>query len=321
MNRSSRQRGNLRHACGIRIALLLVATVTTHPMAGAEELVEVSDPRLQVVGITAPSRRATLASVRPARIAKLLAEEGAAVHAGEQIVALDDGVQTARTDIARAKAESTLRTNLAHEKWKRAKREVDRLLALHGEQFATSKETDDAVTAAEIARLNHELEIFEHTQTTLAHRYEQRLLAEYRIHAPFDGYITEHHKHVGETVDQLEGIVTIVRLDPLDVLLDCPTDLAPLIMVGDEYPVTPLNENWPPQAGAVTFVSKVIDGASQTFKVRVSVENPDEVWLAGMKVIVDFTAPLQTNRDRHTAASPPAVMTGIVRGMTKSDCK
>lgn len=267
-----------------------------------------SDPRLQVVGITAPSQRATLASVRPARIAKLFAEEGATVHAGDIIVALDDGVQAARTDIARAKAESALRANLAQEKWKRAKREVDRLLALHGEEFATSKETDDAVTAAEIARLNYELEIFERTQATLLHRYEQRLLAEFHIRAPFDSYVTEHHKHVGEIVDQLEGIITIVRLDPLYVLLDCPTDLAPLIMLGDEYPVTPLNENWPPQVGTVTFVSRVIDGASQTFKVRVSVENPDEVWLAGMKVLADFQAPVQSSMDRHTAMPQPAVL-------------
>ncbi len=308
MIRSGRHCKKLRHGCGIRIALLVVAAVTTQRIAEAEEPPNVSDPRLQVVGITAPSQRATLASVRPARIANLFAEEGATVHAGDIIVALDDGVQAARTDIARAKAESALRANLAQEKWKRAKREVDRLLALHGEEFATSKETDDAVTAAEIARLNYELEIFDRAQATLLHRYEQRLLAEFHIRAPFDSYVTEHHKHVGEIVDQLEGIITIVRLDPLYVLLDCPTDLAPLIMLGDEYPVTPLNENWPPQVGTVTFVSRVIDGASQTFKVRVSVENPDEVWLAGMKVLADFQAPVQSSMDRHTAMPQPAVL-------------
>jgi len=257
------------------------------------------------VGITAPSRTATLASVRPARIAVLSAEEGAVVRAGEVVVSLDDTVQAARTDIARVKAESTHRIDLARARWKTAQREADRLVALRGGASAPAREVDDAVAVAEIARLNYELEVVEQAQARLAYEYEGRLLDEFHLHAPFDGYIIERRKQPGETVDQLEDIVTLVQLDPLDVLVNCPIDLAPLIMEGDAYPVTPLAERWPPQEGTVTFVSPVIDGASQTFRVRLSVENPDEVWAPGLQVIVDFKAPLPVNMDRHTAAPQP----------------
>ena len=58
--------------------------------------------------MTVPSKVATLASVQPARIARMEVAEGAVVKQGDLVVALDDGVQRVRDAMARAKAESTL---------------------------------------------------------------------------------------------------------------------------------------------------------------------------------------------------------------------
>jgi len=69
--------------------------------------------------------------------------------------------------------------------------------------------------------------------------------------------------------------------------------------------VTPLDHAWPAQPGTVTFVSPVIHTASQTFQVRLSVSNADDIWLAGMKVSVNFAAPLSSSTDRHTAGPRP----------------
>ena len=40
--------------------------------------------------------------------------------------------------------------------------------------------------------------------------------------------------------------------------------------------------------GEVLLASRIADGASQTFKVKLSVGNADLGWIAGMKVVVEF---------------------------------
>lgn len=313
MRKSHRQTRGSSRGHGIRVACVLAATWTWIGPATANEPIAASDPRMLVAGVTAPSQHATLSSVRPALIDRILADEGAATKAGEVVVALDDDVQAARTEIARVKAGSTSGIELALERWQRAKRELVRLVALHGGQFAASRGTDDARSEAEVARLNHELEVLAHTQAVLAHQYERQVLSDFRIRAPFDGYVTHHYKHGGETVDQLEGILTVIRIKPIDVWVDCPTYLATLIETGDGYTVTPLDEQWPAQPGIVTYVGRVIDGASQTFKVKLSVDNFDEVWPVGMEVLVDFSARLETSEDRHTAAPRASIQPAVFK--------
>jgi len=255
--------------------------------------------------MTAPSDRATLASVHSARIAAIHAEEGAAVTSGEVVVSLDDRVEAARTKVARAEANSSIAVDLARAEWERAQREVRRIRGLSGDKFASSKELDDATTTAAIAKLKYEKAQFNLEQSRRALAYEEQVLAEYQLRAPFSGYITEHHKHVGETVDQLEGIVTLIRIDPLEVVLDCPIALAPFVHAGDAFDIVPQDKSWMARQGVVSYVSREIDGASQTFVVKLAVENPDERWMSGMKVSVDFGAPIEPDQGRQTSARPP----------------
>lgn len=255
--------------------------------------------------MTAPSDRVTLASVRPARIAAIHAEEGAAVTSGEVVVSLDDRVEAARTNIARAEANSSIASDLARAEWERAKREVRRIKGLSGNEFASSKELDDATTTAAITKLRYEKAQFDLEQSRRALAFEEQVLAEYQLRVPFSGYITEHHKHVGETVDQLEGIVTLIRIDPLEVVLDCPITLAPFIHTGDAFLVVPQEGNWTARHSVVNYVSREIDGASQTFVVKLAVKNRDEGWMSGMKVSVDFGAPLEPDQSRQARTQPP----------------
>ncbi len=241
-----------------------------------------------VTGMTAPFREAVLASVQPARIASILAEEGALVRESDLIIALDEGIQAARTQIAKASAESSLNIELARSRWVHAKRDLDRLVKLDGNDFASSKELSDALAKAEIAHIEYEIANFTQSQASRAYERERRILEEYRLRAPFDAYVAEHLKHRGETVDQLEGILRLVQLDPLIVTVDCPLAQMPPIAAGDRFRVRPVDERWRARMGEVLLASRIADGASQTFKVKLSVGNADLGWIAGMKVVVEF---------------------------------
>ncbi len=242
-----------------------------------------------VTGITAPASMVTLASVQEGRISEIVAGEGTPVRKGDLVFTLDQQVQRARTDIAKAKSQSTLNIELAGARWGRARRDLDRLTSLRGDDFASSKEYSDALAEVDINHIEFELAKFARTQAVRAHEYERRVLAELNVHAPLSGYVCEHLKHVGETVDQHEGIVTLVQLHPLEVSVDCPLALAPVVNVGDRVLVRPADTHWSPRTGSVALTSRVADGASQTFKVKITVPNADGVWMSGLKVVVGFT--------------------------------
>lgn len=241
-----------------------------------------------VVGITSPFRSATLASVHSGQIADLAVPEGGVVRKGELVFALDDRVQRARTQIAQARAESNLEVDLAAARWGQAKGELERLLALYVDSSASPKELRDARIDADVARLEYEVARFQHDQDIRAHEHERRVLEQFQIRAPFTGYVAQHVKQLGETVDQTEAVAKLAQLDPLLVSVDCPLSMAPLIREGDRVRVRPVDPQWEPRLATVTLASRVADGASQTFKVKLSVDNKDAGWVSGLKVLVEF---------------------------------
>ncbi len=243
-------------------------------------------PRYEVTGITSPQALITLASVREGRISEILVAEGATVRKGDVVFTLDDRVQYARTQIAKAKSESTLSVEHARARWEHAKRELDRLTTLRGDDFASSRELSDALAQAQITRIEYDLAGFERVQTGRAYAYEQRLLEEHTIRAPFGGYVSQRLKHAGETVDRHEGILTLAQLDPLRVSVDCPLGLSPQLKAGDRVEVRPVDAHFEPREGRVELTNRVADGASQTFKVRITVPNADGDWMSGLKVVV-----------------------------------
>ncbi len=242
-----------------------------------------------VIGITIPNRQATISAVEPGRLAWLAAEEGEFVAAAALVFRLEDGVQQARARIARSEAESSLQVELAQTRWEHARREQAWFENLFGDDSASSKELMEARANAQIAQLEYQRAIHARTQAQLAQEREEQSLRLRHAFAPFDGYVARRLKEVGETVNENEGVMTLVQLDPLLVTVDCPLELASRVRLGGQAVVRPVDAYWPPRTGDVIFVSRVADGASQTFRVKLQVDNGDERWMSGLKVAVEFT--------------------------------
>ena len=107
-----------------------------------------------------------------------------------------------------------------------------------------------------------------------------------RIEAPFDGYGARILKHIGEPVNEREGIIDLAELDPIEVVLDCPLNRSGNVKMRDTVVLRPLDSRWDERRGEVVLASKVADSASQTFRVRISVPNPDLDWISGLQVHV-----------------------------------
>lgn len=241
-----------------------------------------------LTGITAPHRQATLAALNPGRIERLPFDEGERVRAGEVVVRLDDRVQRVRTEIYRRESESTLGVELARARLERAEQELERLSRLSGELYASSKELDDALAEAKVRRVEYQIALFEREQATQQYQREKLVLDELQIRAPYNGYVAEHLLHAGEVVDERDGIVRLVQLDPLEVWVDCPLSVSGEVREGDRVLVRPAQDNRCSRSGRVLLVNRVADAGSQTVKIKLVVDNNDGRWISGLKVTVDF---------------------------------
>ncbi len=277
-------------ACGLALLALARALPAQERTAPAA----LPPPSTGVIGFTAPLRTITLAPLRTGRIAKLLVDEGEFIEGGKPAVLLDDTVQRHQVEIARAQAASTLEADLARVRMEQAAAELKRIEALARSTNASSKELADARANARAAELTWQEAVFKHEQAQRQYALQQAMLDELHLKAPFSGYVAQRHKDVGDTVEEREGVLTLVQLDPLVVMLDCPLELASVVRAGRAVRVLPLDTGLPPRTGEVYFVSRVADPASQTFKVKVRVPNADTAWVAGLRVRVDFPAPAAT---------------------------
>jgi len=272
---------------------------------GSVEPVAVRAPAV-VTGFTVPVRTVTLAALQTGRIADIPIPEGQLVQADQASVLLDDTVQQRRVSIAKAQAESIVEIELAQVRLSQMERELARIESLGDDSFASTKELSDARAEVDAARLSLAKAEFEHAQALREYELQSALLDELCIKAPFTGYVVEHLKEVGDTVEEREGILTVVQLDPLVIELDCPLTLAPRVHETDNVLVTPVDALAEPRTGRVEFVSRVADAASQTLKIKIHVSNGDATWVAGMQVGVDLAHPVVA------LASDPAPRVGAV---------
>lgn len=278
--------------CALLLPISPAASGQTVLNAGRPNVTPAARPTLptEVAGITSPHRTATLAALQPSRIVRLEVAEGQVVREGELLVVLDDGVQRVRAEMAKANADSLLDIELAHNRMRQASADLERLRNLNVEASASDQELREAATEAETARLMYEVAKFEHRQAAREYEYQQLMLERLHIRAPFSGYVTEVLREIGETVMEAEEILRIVELDPLEISVDCPLELAQAVRVGESVHVRPADPQWEPRIGEIVFARRVADPGSQTFKAKLVVDNGDASWRSGLKVLVDFAS-------------------------------
>lgn len=270
-----------------------------------------SAPAGAIMGFTTPYRKATLASLQKGRIQKLAVEEGQAVNVGDLLISLDTGVQKARTEAARLEADSTTKIELARVQMEYDRDELERIKRLSEMTAASARELRDIQAKADTSRLNYELTKLEHEQAVHNYKIQCELLAQLELRAPFAGYVTVRHKEVGETVDELEGVIELADVEKLLVTADCPLSLAGRIRLGDEASITPIDDNWPSRRGIIRYINPVADAGSQTFKIKLVVTNADGQWPAGLMVAVDFSS--TPSARRNPVASSDTAMTATTQ--------
>lgn len=219
---------------------------------------------LQAIGTLAPVQGATRSADADGIVARIVADSGTAVQAGDLLVELDATVEQANLAAAQATAELH-RVNL-----ERAKELWDRK--------AVAKSDFDAADAAAKASV------------AAVHAIEA-LIAKKQVRAPFAGRVGIRQVNVGQFVGRGQPLVPLQKLDPIYVNFSVPQRQLPALVLGQKVDVIIDAFESTPFQGEITAINSEVDPATRNISAQATLANPKEMLRAGMfaQVQVELT--------------------------------
>jgi RND family efflux transporter MFP subunit len=124
------------------------------------------------------------------------------------------------------------------------------------------------------------------------------------IRSPLSGVVVEKYLSEGERVEE-KAVVKVATIDPLRVEVIVPSSYFSKIKTGMVATVKPDMAEAEARPATVIVVDRVIDAASNSFRVRLELPNPDNALPPGLRCKLDFE-PVPT-ADNAAAKPAPAV--------------
>jgi RND family efflux transporter MFP subunit len=238
-------------------------------------------------------------------------ERGDFVKKGQAVAQLNADVERAAFQAAKVRAEATAELRAAASNYEFAQKKRVRTDDLVRKNFVSVQASDQAVTEAQVAemRLRQAREAQRLAQQELAHAQAQ--LAQRAIKSPLSGVVVERYLSEGERVEE-KPVLKVATIDPLKVEIIVPASYFSKIKQGMNAMVKPDLAEAEARAAKVVVVDRVIDAASNSFRVRLELPNPNNELPPGVRCKVDFdfnaasgeAAPLKTPA-RLSMTSPP----------------
>ncbi len=226
-------------------------------------------------GFTIPSADITLSFTQPGRLVELHCIEGKTINKGDLVAKLDDNIERVRLAQATAKTEDTTQIKASEASLEQKRLDLTKLEIAAQRNAATTLEVDHARLNVKIAELSLELAKFEHELTTYVRREAQGLVDRMQLTSPVSGLIEKSYVENGESVNALQEIVRIVKIDPLWIDASISIPVASNLKPNDQ-----LNIRFPNTSGlqsaTILHVAAVANETSPTLRVRIEVPNPSK---------------------------------------------
>lgn len=266
----------------ILVTLVCLPTVAAAQEAGADRLV-------QVAAFTMPFRELDVASEIGGVLTSVRVEEGDEVREGEVLAEFKSDVLQARLAVSKAQVESAESKIAARQNaLDMAQGEYERYEGMFEENLITDQQFKKALFEKEGARLQLAVSQVEKRIVELVVAQVQAELNRTVVRAPMSGQVFRIAKRAGEAVELHSHILRMVSVDPLYVVGYAPINTAGRIKVGMKATVVLENVPDQPLECTVAVVDKVADAASGTYRVKLTLPNPDRSLMAGAKGELSF---------------------------------
>jgi len=271
-------------------AASVLAAAATLALASSASWAARPTPAAKPMGcLIEPDQVAEVGSQVVGLVERIHVERGQKVAAGEPLLNLRADVERANVSAAQVRARvdadvlaATAALDLAGQKVKRAE-------ALVMQGFISSQAVEQARGEAEVARqrlrqVRGQQDVWKGEQ-----RVADAQLALRTVRSPFAGVVVERYVNVGERVED-RPLMRVAVINPLRVELMVPTALYGSMATGDKVSIRPELPGVEAVTATVKHVDKVLDAASNSFRVRLSLPNPDDRLPAGLRCKVVLPA-------------------------------
>lgn len=242
-------------------------------------------------GLIEPSQTIAVRSPVTGLIERIHVGRGTTVKKGQVVVSLEASVERAATELARYRAAMDGAVKAADSRVAFAESKLKRKAALADKNYTSVQDRDDAdleqriaVSDAQAARENRQVAKLEADLATA--QLNQKL-----IRSPVDGVVVEQAMYPGEMAepgDSKSPILKLAQIDPLRVTVILPAALYPKLKLGMRAEVSPEKPMEGRYATTITMIDRVIDAASGTFRIHLSLPNPEGKLPGGLKCRVTF---------------------------------
>jgi cobalt-zinc-cadmium efflux system membrane fusion protein len=244
--------------------------------------------RAEVMGcLIEPDRVADVGSQSVGVIERLLVERGDTVASGQLVARLAAQVERASLSVAEARSQADAEVKQAEAAYLLAARKLERTKDLLKRDFVSDQALDQAEAEARMAE--HRVGQAREAQRVSVRemRLSNAQLGQREVRSPFEGVVVERYRTEGERIER-EPLVRVARLDPLRVEAIVPASQFGAIAVGQSAKVRTDLPSFAVLQAKVVLVDKVIDPGSNSFRIRLSLPNPDHRIPSGLRCKLDL---------------------------------
>jgi RND family efflux transporter MFP subunit len=245
-------------------------------------------PATPVLGCLIEAERVTdIGSPVVGVVSQVNVERGDRVSKGQVLAVLRANVERASLNVASSRADSTAEMQAAQTNAKFARDKLVRTEGLFREQFVSEQAVHQARAEADVAEqrlslVRDQRQVSQQERGVAAAQLSQRV-----IRSPMDGVVAERFVTAGERVDD-KPLMRIAKMDPLRVQLVVPVAMYLQVQTGAMAHVLPDLPGAKPLTAKVTMIDKVIDAASNTFRVHLELPNAQGELPAGLRCKASF---------------------------------
>jgi RND family efflux transporter MFP subunit len=218
----------------------------------------------------------------------LIIDRGEEVAAGQLVASLNSEIERASLELAEARAENGTLIALASARAEYEDVAAERNESLFKRKIISAQQIEEARATHRIAQLQVVQAEDEQKIARLELKRAQAIYDLKSIRSPIDGIVISTDRTEGEFLDDGDHVATIAMIDPLRVEAFLPLERLPLLEEGARVKIFPQEPVGGEFDGVIDVVDRVVDARSGTIGIRIRVENPEKLTLAGLRCNLQF---------------------------------
>lgn len=270
------------------LGLCLGLLATALPVAAQPVPATTSAPSMAPLAcLILPERVADIGSAVIGIVDTIEVERGDTVRKGQVLIRLRAEVERASNEVARSRAHSEAELRGALAARDLAQLKLERSRSLKAENFISTQAVEQAhaelrVAHEKVAQARESLRTLSQEVHISDAQASQRILR-----SPFDGVVTERYANPGERFED-KPLLKVAAIHRLRVEVVAPTALFGSLKPGQEVMVSPELPGAAPRSARIAQIDRVLDPASNTFRMRLDLPNADASLPAGLRCKVDL---------------------------------